>query len=349
MVRSPFRLVGIALIFLLPSCGPFPPRITAGGATFVDPIMQKWAGEYRSAHNVEIDYIKKGSGYGIRQMTEQMLQFGCTDAPMNAKELEAAHKIGGAVIHIPLALGAVCVVYNLPEITEPLKLSGDVLGNIFLRKITQWNDEAIAQLNPGVNLPNEPIVPVTRAESSGTTYNFTEFLHAACKGYPKDMLNKKPRWPDGVIAQEGSDGVTGHIKSNRYCIGYVEALFARRNDLSIARVQNAKGNFILPESKNVSLALHETLLAYKPSAKSSKPDLTYVLANAPGAESYPISAISYAILYRKQNPKDGPIIVNFLKWATREGQQYSTELEYAPLPESLVKLIHAKLDTVIFE
>src|SRR5262245_2150516 len=181
----PLFVVGL-LLFGLPimsGCGgcskSSAPRISAGGATFVNPIMQKWSGEYRNRHGVEIDYVAKGSGYGIEQMTDRNLDFGCSDAPMKKEHLAAAKGKGGDVVHVPLVMGAVAVVDNLPEAKAPLRLTGEVLADVFRREITRWDDKRIADLNPGVPLPPKDIVVVARAESSGTTNIFTEYLSKA--------------------------------------------------------------------------------------------------------------------------------------------------------------------------
>jgi len=330
-------------------CGPQVTRIDAGGSTFIDPIMQKWAALYRKQHGTEIDYIKKGSGYGIQQMTEKNFAFGCSDAPMSRAELEKATATGGPVLHIPLTMGAVAVVYNLPEIAAPLRLSGTVLADIFLRRTTKWNDPAIVVLNPGVTLPDAPISTVVRAESSGTTSVFTEYLNKVSSSYPAEMVSKKPRWPSGTIAQEGSYGVTSHVKANRYCIGFVEVLYARKNGLQTALIRNAAGNFIGPETANVTAAAAEAIQHKPTELPYTLHNLTYSITNAGGAQSYPIPAITYAVLYAKLNKTEGPEIVAFLKWTLTKGQTYSAELEYAPLPIELRARGLEQLNSVIFD
>lgn len=325
-------------------------RVTAGGATFVDPIMQKWAGVYRKAKGTEIDYTKKGSGYGIQQVTAKNFDFGCSDAPMSKKETDEAAGQGGEVIHIPVAMGAVAVIYNLPEAKDPLKLSGTVVADIYRRKITKWNDKSIAELNPGVALPDKEIMPVYRAEDSGTTNIFSEYLAKSSPEFKTEIgVSKKPKWPAGGIGQEGSDGVTGHVQKTPYCIGYVEVLYAKKNKVSYALLKNKAGEFRGPESENVTAAAASAAGVKATAEPYSLHELTFSLTDADGKDSYPIGGVSYAILYKKQPKDKGPAIVEFLKWAVTDGQQYAKDLEYAPLPADLSAKAVARLDQVTFE
>jgi len=332
-------------------CGKSSPRISAGGSTFVNPIMQKWSGDYRRAKNVEIDYVAKGSGYGIEQMTARTIDFGCTDAPMKKDQLAAAKEKGGEVIHIPLTMGAVAVVYNVPELAgQELKLSGDVLADIYRKKIVSWNDARVAALNPGVALPARDIVVVARAESSGTTNIFTEYLSKANAEFQKEVgTSTKPKWPQGVTAQEQNDGVAGFVKDNAGTIGYVEVLFARKNNLPVSRLRNRAGEWVGPEGDAVTAAAAEAM-KQKPAAEPySLSDLTYSLTDADGKASYPICGLTYAVLFAKQPKDKGPVIVEFLKWATTDGQAFARELDYAPLPDELRQKIAEKLASVKFE
>jgi len=351
MLRNVFCCVSFGLLLGLLGCGgsSSPKRINAGGATFVDPIMQKWAGEYRRKTGDEVDYIKKGSGYGIKQTVDRNLDFGCSDAPMLKKEVDQAD---GEMIHVPLTMGAVAVIYNLPELSAPLKLSGPVLADIYHRKITHWNDDRIKALNPEAagQLPAKEIVPVFRAEDSGTTNIFSEYLSKSSPSFATEVgTSKKPKWPAGGIGQEGSDGVTSHVAKTPYCIGYVEILFAKKNKVSFATLQNKAGQFVTPDAENVTAAA-TAAMATKPTAEPySLHELTYSLTNADGEKSYPIAGFSYAILYKKQPKDKGPVIVAFLKWTVTEGQQFAKELEYAPLPADLAAKAVVRLDQVTFE
>jgi len=322
-------------------------RINAGGATFVDPIMQKWAAEYRKVKGTEIDYIKQGSSYGIQQTVAKTIDFGCTDAPMSKKEVEAAP---GELIHVPVTMGAVAVIYNVPELNEPLKLSGPVLADIYLRKVTKWNDKAIADLNLGATLPDKPITPVVRAEGSGTTYTFTEYLaKVSPEAKEKIGVSKQPKWAEGVLGQQGSDGVTGQVAKTPYCIGYVEVLYAKKNNVATALMRNKALAYVAPDADNVTVAA-TSAMATKPTEEPySLHELTYSLTDADGAKAYPIAGLSYALLYKKQPNGKGQAIVEFLKWAVTDGQQFAKELEYAPLPADLSAKVKARLDQVTFE
>ena len=326
------------------------PRISAGGATFVNPIMQKWSGEYKQQKNVEIDYVAKGSGYGIEQTTAKTKDFGCSDAPLTKEQLETAKAKGGEVVHVPLTMGAVAVVYNLPELAgKELKLTGEVLADIYLRdpSVQKWNARRIADLNPGVPLPDRDIVVVARAEKSGTTNIFSEYLAKSSKG--KLKASTKPDWPKGVVGQEGNDGVAGFVKNNSGTIGYVELLFARKNGLPSAQIKNKAGEWVAPEAGAVTAAAAEAMKARPDAEPYSLHDLTYSLTDADGKASYPICGISYAILFAKQPKDKGPVIVEFLKWVTTDGQAFAKEMDYAPLPEELRKKITEKLGQITFE
>ncbi len=327
-----------------------PARISAGGSTFINPLMQKWSGEYKHSKNAEIDYVSQGSGYGIEQMTKKTIDFGCTDAPMNKDQLANANKAGGDVFHIPLTMGAVAVAYNVPEIAgKELKLTGDVLTDIYLRddSVKKWNAKRIADLNPGLTLPDKDIVVVARAEKSGTSNIFSEYLSKASKG--KFKASTKPDWVQGVTGQQGSDGVSGFVKGNAYAICYVEVEFAKKNDLPTAKLKNKAGEWVGPEAAAVTAAAEEAMKTKSDKEPYSLHDLTYSLTDAAGAKSYPISGLTYAVLFAKQPKDQGPAMVEFLKWATTEGQAFTTELSYAPLPDELRGKIKEKLAQVKFE
>jgi phosphate ABC transporter phosphate-binding protein len=351
MTFKPMAAV-LAAVALISGCsGARPPRITGGGATFVNPIMQKWSGEYRRAKNVEVDYVSKGSGYGIEQFTAKTIDFGCSDAPMKKEQVVAAKAKGGDVIHIPLIMGAVAVVYHVPEVTGgELKLPGDVLADIFRRSITKWNDGRIVAANPGVSLPDKDIVVVARAESSGTTNIFTEYLSKASEAFRKEVgTSTKPKWPQGVTQQEQNDGVAGFVKNNPGTIGYVEVLFAKKNQLPTAKIRNRAGEWIGPEAAAVTAAAAEAMKSKPDQEPYSLHDLTYSLTDADGGQSYPICGISYAVLFSKLPKDKGPVVVGFLRWAVTDGQKFAGELEYAPLPTVLQQKASERLQTVKFE
>lgn len=325
-------------------------RITAGGATFVDPIMQKWAEEYTKIARVEIDYTAQGSGYGIKQMTDKNIAFGCSDAPMKKTELEAATTAGGEVIHIPLAIGAVAVVFNLNDVKE-LKLTGDIVASIYLRKITKWNDPAIAALNPGTVLPDLAIVTVTRSDKSGTTNIFTEYLSKVSPEFKTTVgVSTQPTWPKGGVAQAGSGGIASHVKANPGCIGYVELSFAKSSALGLTSLKNRKGMFVAPEAAGVTAAAEAAANDKQTAEPYTLHELTFSLTDTDGEKAYPIVGVSYAVVFTKPPAdKGGKLVAEFLKWAVTDGQKFAVEKDYAPLPEELRKKCVARIEKIVAE
>jgi phosphate ABC transporter phosphate-binding protein len=325
------------------------PRVSAGGATFVDPIMQKWSGEYKKVKNIEIDYVAKGSGYGISNVTSKNLEFGCSDAPMTAKEVEAAKAAGGEVIHVPVAIGAVAMIYNLEGIKD-LKLSGEVLAEIYLRKITKWNDPKIAALNPGVALPDAPITPVARDQSSGTTNIFTEYLAKRSAEFAKAPgVSKSPKWPEGIAQKNENAGIAEFVKSTPNTIGYVELAFAKTNGIAYATLINKAGKPVNPDAASVTAAVDAAMKVKQDKEPYSLHPLTYSFTDAEGDAAYPIVGASYAILFKKQPKDKGQVIVDFLKWVVADGQKLAADLHYAPLPDELSKKAAELLGTVTLE
>jgi phosphate transport system substrate-binding protein len=323
-------------------------RLSGGGATFVDPIMQKWSSEYNKQSGVEIDYTKSGSGDGIKQMTDRTLDFGGSDAPMKKDQLDAAVQKGGDVVHIPLIMGGVAIVYNVPDLPA-LKLTGPVIADIYRGKITKWNDSRIAELNMGTNLPDLLIVPVYRSDSSGTSNIFSEYLSKVSADFSKEIgASTTPKWPKLGTGQKGSDGVANHVKDNVGAIGYVEVSYAKKNNIAVAQVRNKKGTFALPEADAVTAAGEWGLSQQQTSEPYSLHELTYSLTDADSEKAYPITGISYGLLYKKQPVKKGKALVAFLKWATSEGQKFAVELHYAPLPAELQKKVAERLEKIEF-
>jgi phosphate transport system substrate-binding protein len=305
-------------------------QINGAGATFPHPIYTKWFDEYRKLHSdVAINYQPQGSGAGIRQIIAQTVFFGATDGPMtNEQILSAPSKI----LHFPTVLGAVVPVYNLPEVTTELKFTGPLLADIFLGKITKWNDPAIAKVNPGVTLPGTDITVVHRSDGSGTTYIWVDYLAKVSPEWKQKVgVNTAVNWPAGV-GGKGSDGVTGLVRQTPGSLGYVELIYALQNKINYGPVQNAAGEFVKGSTDSVTAAAG--------SAASAMPkDFRVSITNAPGKGVYPISSFTWLLLY--ENPKDkaqGKIMVDFLKWALTDGQKFAPNLGYAPLPDSVIKL-----------
>ena len=323
-------------------------RVSGGGATFIDPIMGKWRQEYQAYYGTQIDYSKSGSSDGIKQMTDKALDFGCSDAPMKKDQHEKAKVAGGEVVHIPMIMGAVAIVYNLPNVPA-LKLSGPVLADIYLGKIDKWNADPIEALNVDVALPDMKITPVYRSDGSGTTNIFTEYLNKVSPDFAdKIPASTNPTWPQIGLGQKGSDGIASHVKGNVGCIGYVEVSYAKMNDIRTALMQNSKGKFMAPDAAAVTAAGEWAMTQKQTKAPYSLHDLTYSLTNADVEAAYPICGISYGLLYHKQPTRKGKALVEFLKWATSEGQKFAVDKHYAPLPAELSKKVAETLGTIEF-
>jgi phosphate transport system substrate-binding protein len=305
-------------------------QINGAGATFPAPIYTKWFSEYNKLHgNVEINYQPLGSGAGIRQVTNETVFFGASDGPMTDEQLKAAP---GAILHFPTVLGAVVPVYNIPGVKADLKFTGAVLADIFLGKITKWNDPAIMKLNAGVTLPATDITVVHRSDASGTSYIWTDYLAKVSPEWKSKVgVNTSVNWPTGV-GGKGSEGVTGVVTQSPGSISYVELVYALQNKISYGSVQNAAGEFLK--------GTVQTVTAAAAAAASQMPaDFRVSITNAPGKGVYPISSFTWLLLYESpKNAAQSKAMVDFVKWALSDGQKYCADLGYAPLPANVVKL-----------
>jgi len=313
-------------------------NLQGAGATFPNPLYQKWLSEYSKQHpNLKIDYQSIGSGAGIKQLKEQTVDFGASDAPMKDEDLKSAP---GEILHVPTVLGAVVITYNLQGVTQPLRFSSEVIADIFLGKIKKWNDPKITADNPGVTLPANDITVVHRAESSGTSAVFTDYLSKVSAEWKEKVgSGTSPSWPIGM-GGKGNEGVTGQVKSTPNTIGYVELAYAVQNKLPVAQVKNASGNFITPSIDGVTAAAAA-------SAASVPDDLRVSITNAAGPETYPISSYTYILLYKNQkDAAKGKALVDFLWWGLHDGEGFAKDLQYAPLPADIVKRAEAKINSV---
>lgn len=302
--------------------------INGAGATFPAPIYTKWFSEYRSVDSsANINYQAVGSGAGINQVTNGIVDFGASDAPMT-DEQEGKAKI--KLLHFPTVMGAVVVTYNIPGVTTSLNLTGDVIAGIFLGKITMWNDPQITKLNHGVNLPADKITTAHRADASGTTYAFTDYLSSASAEWKNGPgKGASVNWPGG-LASKGSDGVTGLVKQQKNSIGYVELIYAVHNKLQVAKVKNKDGEF-------VEASLAGVTLAAAAAAKQMPADFRASIVNEPGKGVYPISTFTWLLVPEQiSDPGKKKVIVGFLKWMLDNGQTYCEGLDYAQLPKSVV-------------
>src|SRR3954447_15763420 len=332
---SKIALAGAAAALLVTGAAAQTTKITGAGATFPYPIYSKWFAEYNKLHgNVEINYQSIGSGGGIQQVLKQTVFFGATDGPMTNDQLTAAP---GKVVHLPTVLGAVVPVYNLPGVTGELAFSGPVLADIFLGKITKWNDPAIAKLNAAVKLPATDITVAHRADGSGTTYIWVDYLAKVSPEWKSKVgIATSVNWPTGVGGR-GNEGVSGLVKQTPGAIGYVELIYALQNKIAYGAVLNAAGEPVKATTASVTAAAAEA-------AKAMPADFRVSITNAPGKGVYPISSFTWLLLY--ENAKDkaqAKIMVDFTKWALTDGQKFAAELGYAPLPEAVVKLEMAAL------
>ncbi len=300
-------------------------KINGAGASFPYAIYSKWFSEYSKINaDVQFNYQPIGSGGGIRQFVSETVDFGASDAIMNDKDKsKAKHK----VMHVPTVLGAVAVSYNVAEIQNGIKLDGQTLANIYLGKITKWNDSTIAKLNPTLSLPNKDILVVRRADGSGTTSVFTEYLSVVSAEWQNKVgTGKSVRWITGVGAK-GNDGVTALIKQTDGTIGYIDLAHAQKNKLSVASIKNKNGEFITPDVNAVSLAAA--------TFKRTSDDFTGSIIDASGSGAYPISAFTYLLIALKDKDATQAEIHKFIKWALSDGQNFAAPLFYAPLPKNL--------------
>lgn len=311
-------------------------KVNGAGASFPFPIYSKWFAEYEKTNkDVQFNYQAIGSSGGIRQLIKQTVDFGASDAPMKTKDEK---KAAWPVIHVPTVLGAVSVAYNVKEIAADLKLDGETLANIFLGNIAKWNDKRIAALNPGVTLPNIDILVVRRADGSGTTAIFSDYLTTISKEWKTKVgKGKSLKWPTGIGAK-GNDGVTGMVKQTNGAIGYVELAYALKNKLKTLALKNQSGKFVKPSIEGISASASEIDIKNFPSG------LKVSIVNAPGAKAYPISAFTYILFpVVKKESTQLKEVRKFLSWALSEGQAYAPTLHYAPLPKKLVKLLKTEM------
>jgi phosphate transport system substrate-binding protein len=303
-----------------------PLTINGAGATFPYPIYSKWFDEYQKTHpDVRINYQSIGSGGGIKQLTAQTVFFGASDGPMTDAQLAAAP---GPILHFPAVLGGVVPVYNVEGVTAPLRFNGALLANIYLGKVTRWNDPAIAQVNPGVKLPATDIAVVHRSDGSGTTYIFCDFLSKLSPDFKQKVgVATSVNWPAGVGAK-GNEGISGLVRQTPGAIGYVELVYALQNKISYGSVQNKAGQFVTASLESVTAAA---------AGVTMPDDFRVSITDADGANAYPIASFTWMLLY--QHPSDharSTAMVDFLKWALNDGQKFAPTLGYAPLPQPVV-------------
>jgi phosphate transport system substrate-binding protein len=333
------RILSLAIAMVMFTSMAFADSVLVNGAgsTFMYPALTKWFEVYSGIDSsVQFNYQAIGSGAGIKQVTAKTVDFGGTDGPMTQDQMSQAP---GRIYHIPMVMGATAMAYNIPGVDSGLKLTPDVIAGIYLGKITQWNDSQITQLNPGVNLPSTSIVVAHRSDGSGTTYIFSDYLSSVSPGW-KSKVGKgtSVNWPVG-LGGKGNQGVSGILKQSPGSIGYVELAYAIQNKLTYAVVQNSSGNFVEPTVDSTSEAA---------AGVNIPADFRVSIVNSSNPKAYPIVGFSWMLIYKNMSddPLKGKAIVGFAKWAVTDGQKYSADLDYAPLPSDLVQKIKAKLDQV---
>ena len=304
-------------------------QINGAGATFPYPIYSKWFSEYNTLRpDVRINYQSIGSGGGIRQMQNRTVFFGATDGPMTTEQIAGAP---GPILHLPTVVGSVVPAYNLSGVAAELKFTGPILAGIFLGDISKWNDPAIAAVNPGVALPDRTITVVHRSDGSGTTYVWVDYLAKVSPAWQQKVgVGTSVNWPVG-LGGKGNEGVAGLVKLTDGAIGYVEPVYATQNQIPFGAVQNAAGQFVRSSIQSVTAAADGA-------APTMPDDFRVSITNAPGAASYPIASFTWLLFY--QNPQDkaqAATMVEFMQWALTDGQAFTADLGYSPLPASVVE------------
>jgi phosphate transport system substrate-binding protein len=337
MKRSSKLFAALAGVVLLIGGAAAQTTINGAGATFPNPLYSKWFSEYNKLKQVQINYQPIGSGGGIRQLSNQTVFFGATDGPMTPEQMQQAP---GKILHLPTVLGAVVPVYNLPGTQGEIKFNGPVIADIFLGKITKWNDPAIAKLNAGMQLPSTDITVVHRSDGSGTSYIWVDYLAKVSPEWLKKVgVNTSVNWPNG-LGGKGNEGVAGLVQQTPGSLGYVELIYALQNKIAYGSVQNAEGEFVRATIQSVTAAAGAAV-------KNMPKDFRVSITNAPGKGVYPISSFTWLLLY--ENPKDkgqSKAMVDFVRWALTDGQKFAPDLGYAPLPAEVVKLEMEALNTI---
>jgi phosphate transport system substrate-binding protein len=321
-VKKTFAIAGLLIFSLVVAQAQ---KLTGAGATFPEPIYEKWFSEYSAAHpGVQINYQAIGSGGGVRQMTAGLVDFGASDMPVTDEQLAASKT---KLTHIPTVMGAVVPSFNVPGVTD-IKFSPDVLADIYLGKIINWNDARIAKDNPSEKLPNLKLIVVHRSDGSGTTYIFTDYLSKVSTDWANGPgRGASPSWPVGV-GGKGNPGVAGLVREMPGAIGYVELLYALQNHISFGAVKNAAGTW--------QKASIEGVTAAAASIKQMPSDYRVSITNAPGATAYPISSFTYLLVPLKSaDPAKGKVIKDMLSWIINSGEGEAAGLSYAPLPKTV--------------
>lgn len=321
-------LLLVCAIVALPALGQT--TLNGAGATFPNPMYSKWFSEYHKLHpDVQVNYQPIGSGGGIRQVTEATVDFGASDMPMTDEQLKTAQaKLGTKILNVPTVLGAVVPAYNIPGVSGEIKFTPEILAAIFLGRISNWSDPAIAKVNPDLKFPNQEIVVVHRSDGSGTTFIWTDYLSKVSPEWKSQVgANTSVNWPKG-LGGKGNDGVAGSIRQLPGSIGYVELIYAVQNKIGYGSVRNASGAFVKASLESVTAAAA--------SAQKMPADFRVSITNPPGKDAYPISSFTWLLIpQQSKDPNKGRILAEFLNWMATDGQKMTSALDYAPLPENV--------------
>ena len=321
-----------------PTC-PSVSQLNGAGSTFINPLFSKMFAEFPNAKcGLNVNYQSVGSGAGINDLLQGIVNFGATDAPMSVAQLAQSTK--GPIVHIPVTIGAVAISYNLSGVSAHLNLTGPIIANIFLGNIKFWDDAQITALNSGVSVPHQSITVVHRSDGSGTTGIFTHYLSAVSPGWQSKVgAGTTVNWPTGV-GGKGNAGVAAQVKSTAGAIGYNELAYVLANNIQYAAVQNANMKYVLPSIDSSAAAAQNIT--------TIPADLRFYFVNAPGDASYPITGFTWAIVYQNQtDTSKGQAVANMLWWVTHDGQQFSTPLQYVPLPQNLVTKDEAQIKSLM--
>lgn len=310
--------------------------ISGAGATFPYPVYGKWAEAYKAATGTSMNYQSIGSGGGIKQIKAKTVDFGATDAPMSGEELD---KYG--LTQFPMVMGAIVPILNLEGVKPgEMKLTGKVLAEIYLGKITKWNDPKIVALNKDVKLPNKAIAVVHRSDGSGTTYNFTYYLNVVSPDWASVGVEKSVQWPVG-LGGKGNEGVSALVGQTSGAIGYVEYAYAHQNDMTYADMVNKDGKTVEPSLKSIQAAAANA-------EWSKAPGFGVILADQPGAESWPMTAATFILVYKTQEkPENGKAVLKFFDWAYTDGDKMAEDLIYVPMPDNVVKMVEDSWKSVV--
>jgi phosphate transport system substrate-binding protein len=333
MLRALTFLIGAALL-VRPAVAET--NLNGAGATFPNPIYSKWFSDYHKQHpDIEINYQSIGSGGGIQQLKAGTVDFGASDMPLKPEQLK---ELRGPIIQFPTVLGSVVPAYNLPEVQQEIKFTPEALAEIYLGKVTKWNDKLLADANPGVNLPAKDIIACHRSDGSGTSFVWTDYLSKVSPEWKTKVgSNTSVNWPVG-LGGKGNEGVAGLVRQQPGAIGYVELIYALQNKITYGSIKNAAGRFVKASLASTTAAAAGVKIP---------DDLVVSITNSPGADAYPVASFTYLLIPTKwQDAQKRQAITDFLNWMLDHGQSAAASLGYAPIPKSVSDRERARIKEI---